>query len=177
MESKILSKIGIDPAIIFIVMLVLLIAALAVAICAMLNYKRLKSSYNSFMRGKDGKTMEGSILDMMDEFDELSSTVRKNCQSIQNIHKDMLDSYQKVGILKYDAFHEMGGKLSFAITLLDGNNNGYILNSVHSREGCYNYVKEIVKGESYIELSEEETESLERAIYEETFGFDLEDVK
>ena len=73
------------------------------------------------------------------------------------------------------AFHEMGGKLSFAITLLDGNNNGFILNSVHSREGCYNYVKEIVKGESYIELSEEETESLERAIYQETLGFDLDD--
>ena len=71
----------------------------------------------------------------------------------------------------------MGGNLSFAITLLDGNNNGWILNSVHNREGCYNYVKEIVKGESYIELSEEETESLERAIYQETLGFDLENMK
>lgn len=177
MESKILSKIGIDPAIILIIMLIILIAALAIAICAVMNYKRLKATYSSFMRGKDGKTMEDSILDLMDEFDDLSATVRKNCQSIQNIHTDMLDSYQKVGILKYDAFHEMGGKLSFAITILDGNNNGFILNSVHSREGCYNYVKEIVKGESYIELSEEETESLERAIYEETFGFDLENMK
>lgn len=177
MESKILSKIGIDPAIILIIMLIILIAALGIAICAVMNYKRLKATYSSFMRGKDGKTMEDSILDLMDEFDDLSATVRKNCQSIQNIHTDMLDSYQKVGILKYDAFHEMGGKLSFAITILDGNNNGFILNSVHSREGCYNYVKEIVKGESYIELSEEETESLERAIYEETFGFDLENMK
>lgn len=177
MESKILNKIGIDPAIILIIMLLLLIVTMVIAICAVMNYKRLKVSYTSFMRGKDGKTMEESILDMMDEFDDLSAIVKKNCQSIQNIHTDMLDSYQKVGILKYDAFHEMGGKLSFAITILDGNNNGFILNSVHSREGCYNYVKEIVKGESYIELSEEETESLERAIYEETFGFDLENMK
>ena len=175
MESKILKSIGIDPAIILIVMAVLLIAALVIAICATMNYRRLKASYAAFMRGKDGKTMEESILDLMDEFDELSDTVRKNSLTIQKILKDMLDSYQKVGILKYDAFHEMGGKLSFAITLLDGNNNGFILNSVHSREGCYNYVKEIVKGESYIELSEEETESLERAIYQETLGFDLED--
>lgn len=73
-------------------------------------------------------------------------------------------SYQKVGIVKYDAFHEMGGKLSFALTMLDNKNNGFIINSMHSREGCYMYIKEIVAGESYIELGEEEAESLEKAI-------------
>ena len=85
----------------------------------------------------------------------------------------MAGSYQKVGIVKYDAFNEMGGKLSFALTLLDGNDSGYIINAMHSREGCYLYIKEIVKGESYIELAEEEAESLERAIYEETYGLDV----
>ena len=89
----------------------------------------------------------------------------------------MKDDLQKVGILRYDAFNEMGGNLSFALTLLDGNNNGCIINSMHSREGCYNYIKEIVKGESYIELSEEESESLSRAIYRETMGLDIESMK
>ena len=76
-----------------------------------------------------------------------------------------------------DAFNEMGGNLSFALTLLDGENSGFIINSMHSREGCYNYIKEIVKGASYIELSEEEAESLERAIYQETLGLDIENMK
>ena len=89
----------------------------------------------------------------------------------------MLSNFQKVGILKYNAFQEMGGKLSFALTLLDGNNTGYIINSMHSREGCYNYIKEIVKGASYIELSEEEAESLHRAMYQETLGLDIENMK
>ena len=48
---------------------------------------------------------------------------------------------------------------------------------MHSREGCYNYIKEIVKGESYIELSEEEAESLDRAIYQELAGLDLGNMK
>ena len=48
---------------------------------------------------------------------------------------------------------------------------------MHSREGCYNYIKEIVKGESYIELSEEEAESLDKAIFQETPGLDLESMK
>ena len=72
----------------------------------------------------------------------------------------MEKSYQKVGIVKYDAFNEMGGKLSFALAMLDNNNTGWILNAMHSREGCYTYVKEIVKGESYIELAEEEAAAL-----------------
>ena len=97
----------------------------------------------------------------------------KNRTSIRKINEEMLSNFQKIGILKYDAFQEMGGKLSFVLTLLDGNNSGYIINSMHSREGCYNYIKEIVKGESYIELSEEETESLERAIYQEMFDFEV----
>jgi len=63
------------------------------------------------------------------------------------------------------------------MAMLDDKNSGYILTSVHTREGCYTYIKEIIKGESYIELSEEESESLERAIFRETLGMDLENKK
>ena len=129
------------------------------------------------MKGKDGKTLEDSIFERFDELDELTKMTLNNRQEIRTLQNDFMDALQKVGIVKYDAFNEMGGNLSFALTLLDGNNNGYIINSMHSREGCYNYVKEIVKGESYIELSEEESESLERAIYQETLGLDLENMK
>lgn len=66
--------------------------------------------------------------------------------------------------MKYDAFREMSGKLSYALALLDKNNNGFMVNSMYSREGCYSYVKEIIKGESYITLSEEEQEALKMAI-------------
>ena len=58
----------------------------------------------------------------------------------------------------------MGGKLSFALALLDKNNNGFVLNAMHSREGCYTYIKEIVNGESYIVLAEEEKNALNIAL-------------
>ncbi len=60
----------------------------------------------------------------------------------------MEGSYQKVGIVKYNAFQEMGGQLSFALTLLDENDNGWLLILMHIQEECYLYIKEIVKGES-----------------------------
>lgn len=177
MESKILAAIGIDPAIILIVMFILIIVLFIMLMNVSLKYERLRYSYQSFMRGRDVKNMEDAILDKFDELDEISEVSSRIRQENIKLREDILDCYQKVGILRYDAFNEMGGKLSFVLTLLDGNNNGFILNSMHSREGCYNYIKEIVKGESYIELSEEETESLERAIYQETLGLDLENMK
>lgn len=177
MESKILQAIGIDPAIILIVMLILIVVLFCMVISVNLKYGRLKSSYSSFMRGKDGKNLEESIFEKFDELDEIAQVSLKNRQDIKKIREDILEDFQKVGILRYDAFNEMGGNLSFALTLLDGNNSGFILNSMHSREGCYNYIKEIVKGESYIELSEEEAESLERAIFQETLGIDLKNMK
>lgn len=177
MESKILETLGIDAGILILALFVLVVVLFLLVISVNMKYTRLKSSYNSFMRGKDGRTLEDSIFERFEELDRLTEATLKNRQAIRTINEKMLSNFQKVGILKYDAFHEMGGKLSFALTLLDGNNSGYIINSMHSREGCYNYIKEIVKGESYIELSEEEAESLERAIFQETLGFDLENMK
>ena len=177
MESKILEIIGIDPGIILIVMAILIIVLFVIAISANMKYTRLKMSYNSFMKGKDGKNLEDSIFERFDELDELTKIALKNRKEIRTLQGDIMGTIQKVGITRYDAFNEMGGNLSFALTLLDGNNNGYIINSMHSREGCYNYIKEIVKGESYIELSGEESESLERAIYQETYGLGLENIK
>ncbi len=75
----------------------------------------------------------------------------------------------KYGIVKYDAFDDVGGKLSFVLSMLDQNNTGFVLNAIHSRENCFLYIKEIVKGESYIMLSEEEVEALRRAV---TYGSD-----
>lgn len=176
MESKILAAIGIDPAYIFIVLIILIVILFMLVLRVNMKYKRLKSSYSSFMRGKDGKNLERSILEKFDELDEVEASVKKNTSDIKELFHDVKTNYQKVGLVRYDAFHEMGGNLSFAITLLDGNNSGFILNAMHSREGCYTYVKEIVRGESYIELAEEEAQSLEKAIYQEVYDPDVQSI-
>ena len=80
------------------------------------------------------------------------------------IKKNMNVMFSKYGVEKYDAFDDVGGKLSFALALLDKNNTGLILNAVHSRDNCFLYLKEIVKGESYVVLSQEEVEALRKAV-------------
>ncbi|HIZ82022.1 MAG TPA: DUF4446 family protein, partial [Candidatus Mediterraneibacter pullistercoris] len=126
-------------------------------------------------RGRNGKNLEKTIFKKFEELEELSETVKGNGEEIKKILKKMEGHYQKAGIVKYDAFHEMGGNLSFALAMLDANDNGWIFNAMHSREGCYTYIKEIVKGESYIELSEEEQQCLEKTIYQEEY--DIKDMK
>ena len=71
-----------------------------------------------------------------------------------------------MGLIKYDAFSQMGGQLSFSLALLDENNNGFIINSVHSTDGCYSYTKEIKNGECAIALGKEEEEALAIAMGE-----------
>lgn len=160
-----LAMLGIDPAYLFIFLFALIIILFILNIRVNMKYNRLKRSYTSFMRGKDGKTLERSILDKFDEFDEVSKVVRKNSADIKTLFQEMKGNYQKAGIVKYDAFNEMGGNLSFSLALLDGNNSGWVINSMHTRDGCYTYVKEIVRGESYIELAEEEVQALEQAMF------------
>ena len=169
MENTILGNIGLDPVYLIILLILIQVLLFVMLISVNMKYNRLKTSYSSFMKGKDGKNLEESMLTRFSELDEIAEIAKKNQLDIQDIYKKMKLHYQKIGIVKYDAFHEMGGNLSFALTMLDENDNGWILNAMHSREGCYTYIKEVVKGQSYIELAEEESESLERAIFQEAY--------
>ncbi|MCI6533679.1 DUF4446 family protein [Lachnospiraceae bacterium HCP28S3_F9] len=176
MESKILKALGIDPAFILIFLLILIIVLFVLYVNVTLKYNRLKSSYNTFMKGKDGKTLEESMKERVEEIESILKVTKQNRMEIKEINKKLDRNYQKVGIVKYDAFNEMGGKLSFALAMLDGNNSGWVINAMHSREGCYTYVKEILKGESYVELAEEEAEALDKAIFE-NYDMDIKDIK
>ena len=176
MESKILKALGIDPAFILIFLLILIIVLFVLYVNVTLKYNRLKSSYNTFMKGKDGKTLEESMKERVEEIESILKVTKQNRMEIKEINKKLDRNYQKVGIVKYDAFNEMGGKLSFALAMLYGNNSGWVINAMHSREGCYTYVKEILKGESYVELAEEEAEALDKAIFE-NYDMDIKDIK
>ena len=108
MESKLLETIGIDPGIILIVMCLFIIVLFFIAISTSMKYNRLKASYVAFMRGKDGKTLEDSIFEKFSELDNMSETVEKNNKDIRELNKKVRGNYQKMGIVKYDAFNEMG---------------------------------------------------------------------
>lgn len=97
----------------FVVILLIILLVNAVQI------HKLKKKYKMFMDGKNAKTLEESIMSRMDQMDYLISSNKKNENDIQTIYKNLKSTFQKVGLVKYDAFQEMGGKLSFSLALLN----------------------------------------------------------
>lgn len=115
------------------------------------------------MSGKKGADLEKVIKIRFKEMDQVKANAKRVTREHKEIKTRLNGCYCKMGLVKYDAFNEMAGKLSFALALLNEDNSGIVLNSIHSREGCHTYAKEIIKNESYIPLSEEEKEAIKRA--------------
>lgn len=165
--NNILNILGIDSmvlAIILMVMAALLLILLILVIVMLVKHARLKKRLAKFTVGRNGTSLEKDIFALIDETNKLKATTERQKKEIRDLYKRLETTFQKIGLVKYDAFQQMGGKLSFSLALLDENNNGFILNSVHSTEGCYSYTKEINAGVSALTLGKEEEEALRVAM-------------
>lgn len=159
---------GFDSDYVIIGLVVLVIILLIVTITNSVRMKNLKKNYKIFMSGNSAKNLEDTLIKRLEQIDFLLDANAANEKNVKILSKKMNQTYQKMGLIKYDALNEMGGKLSFSLAMLDEKNDGYIINAMHTREGCYTYIKEIVDGNSIIVLSEEEQKALNRAMGKET---------
>ena len=167
MNNSFLNSLGLgtlDIGVVILVLCILIVILLVINITNICSINKLKKKYHKFMTGKNAKSLENEIIALFEDNKFIKSSIDKNKKDIRTLYKNMESTFQKIGIIKYDAFNQMGGKLSFCLALLDENNNGFILNSVHSAEGCYSYTKEIINGESNISLGEEEKQALLKAM-------------
>ena len=145
---------GFDSDYIIIGLTAVVLILFIMIIVNIVQMKKLKKNYKIFMSGNSAKNLEDTLIKRLDQIDLLIEANEENEQHIQLLFGKMKRTYQKMGLIKYDAFHEMGGKLSFSLAMLDEKDNGFIINAMHTREGCYTYIKEIVDGNSIIVLSE-----------------------
>ena len=133
---------------------------------AIVSYNTNKS-YNKFMRklgnGVNLDTMIRGYIREVEEVKEEEDRINKRCNEIE---KNMEKCLQKVGIVRYNAFSETGGSLSFALALLDFENSGFVINGVYSRDNTTTtYAKPVVNGKSKYTLVKEEEEALEIALH------------
>ena len=154
---------GIDAAYILMGMAAVLLIHLVLIIVALCKLKKLNRKFDRFMRGKDAESLEDTILSCIEKNEQIDQMNQLLREDIIGLRKNQRITYQKMGMVKYNAFREMSGDLSYALALLDQEENGFIINSVYAKEGGYSYIKEIIKGESSILLSEEEKAALEKA--------------
>ena len=127
-------------------------------------YHRLSRRYDFFMRGKDAETLENYIMNLEKHVVRLEDENEANKNSIKAITKNNRTAFQKIGLVRYNAFAGLGGNMSFALAILDYTNSGFVINSVHSQDGCYSYIKDVQAGTTEVELGAEEKLALERAL-------------
>lgn len=162
--SDMFDNLGIDPVIIIVILLLLVVILLVNVISSNMRLSRLERKYRLFMKGNDAQSLEKVFVRKFAQIDRLYEAKEDHEHDLNFIKRNLSMVYSKYGVEKYDAFDDVGGKLSFALAMLDKENSGLILNAVHSRDNCFLYLKEIVKGESYVMLSQEEVEALRKAV-------------
>jgi len=112
---------------------------------------------------KKGKKEPENLKEVLAQFKDLENNFEKLSEELESLKKESKFSVQKIGIVRFNPFSEVGGDQSFSIALLDGNDNGIVITSLYSREGNRVYGKPIKAGLSEYSLSEEEKQAIEKA--------------
>ena len=125
---------------------------------------RLYRKYKYFMMGEDGGSIEMKLSTEVRELRDMVESSQGMLHQQELLATMQLKSFQKIGLVRYDAFDETGDKLSFSLTLLDGKNNGVVLSSLAGHDASRIYAKAVTGGECREALSSEEAESISMAL-------------
>ena len=161
--QNIINTIGFEN--IILILIIINIILLFGFFISIVKISKLNKKYKEFMQklGK-GKNIEEDLENYMYRVERVEKQNGEIRTYIENIDKDLKNCIQKIGMVRYSAFKDTGSDLSFALALLDENNNGVVLNGIYSREMSNIYAKPIKEGKSTYTLSEEEQEALKKAI-------------
>lgn len=161
--EEIINTIGMNNIIIISIVInfVLLIAFLV----TVAKVSKLNKKYKEFMQKLgNGKNIEEDLENYMYRVDRVEKQNGEINGIIKGMNKNLEKCVQKIGIVRYNAFKDVGSDLSFTLAMLDENNDGVVLNGIYSREMSNIYAKPVEKGKSTYTLSEEEQEAIKKAL-------------
>lgn len=152
---------------ILIGMAVVMLLLFIIIIVLFKSIGQLEKRYRRLMRGASGKNIEDILTKRLNEIDATNESCEKALQHNEELEEKIKGCVQKVAIMRYKAFENVGSDLSFSIAILDGNNDGIILTGIYGREESTTYAKPVDKGISRYDLSEEEITVLNEAVNKE----------
>lgn len=155
---------GLNIQLVVIILLLLIIILFIGLIVTFNKMQTLARKYYTLTSGKNAKDLESIMLTRFKEMDKVKSRMKRFTEDHKGFKGHLDTCYNKMGLVKYDAFDNMAGELSYSLALLNADNSGFVVTSMHSKQGCYSYAKEIIKGESYLALSKEEKAAIGKAL-------------
>ena len=136
----------------------------AIVLLFIFRIKNLEDKYYSFIAKFDGNR---SIEEVMNNYMKMVNNVNEDNKIIKanalNIERQLNMCVQNIGLVRYDAFDDVGSELSFAIAMLDNEDNGFVINSIYGRTSSNVYAKTIENGTSKVTLSDEEIKAVNKA--------------
>lgn len=125
---------------------------------------KAKKRNQVFFAGKNAKNLEEIILRQIQKSKDLEEAIIYLKNTDQKILDQLSFAVQKVGVVRFNPFGDVGGNQSFAVALLDNHDSGVMILSLYSRGGVRIYGKAIQDGKSEYKLSGEEEEALHKAM-------------
>lgn len=135
-------------------------AALAAALFTLWQQKSLNRLRRTFFAGRTGSDLESVLLDLAHQLQSAREEQRITEQNLANLRHSFSFAVQKVGIVKFNPFGDGGGNFSFCLALLDGNNSGVVVTSMHGRQQNRIYSKNISLGTCEQALTDEEKKAI-----------------
>lgn len=124
---------------------------------------RMIRRYRRWMAGTDGADLEEALGRFVEEAHQAAETVSEMQSSTREMGRTLQHSMQWMGLVRYNPFRDTGGNQSFALAILNGDGDGVVISSLHTRDSTRLYAKPLIHWESPHPLTEEETEAIERA--------------
>jgi len=124
---------------------------------------RIKIKYNRFMNGLSDRNIEQLLESCLDSVNSVNAKNRDIELKINDLERNIIQCIQKVGIVRFNAFENVGSDLSFSIALLDNNDSGVVISGIYARDSSSTYAKPIVSGKSSYSLSAEEIQAIDIA--------------
>ena len=133
-------------------------------IILIVNNIKMNKKYKRFIKKLgSSRNIEEDLESFMYKVENVEKKNTEISNLFDNLQEDLSKCVQKIGIIRYSAFRDSGSDLSFAVALLDENDNGVVFNGIYSSEMSNIYAKPIESGNSKYTLSEEEIEAIKRA--------------
>ncbi len=153
-----------DPQIGVLVVGVIAVVALLLAVVLAWRTGRMKRQY-SVLSAADGRASFVEVVSRKaEEVEALRADVAALAADLRGTQRELQQAVRHVGIVRYDAFGDMGGRMSFSAALIDDHGNGFVLSTIHARSESRSYVKEIRGGMAEVHLSPEESAAVADAV-------------
>ena len=123
---------------------------------------KIKGRIDIFFKNGD-KDIESLLTNQLKRLDKQEKSTEKILEEILRLNNFSQKSFQKLGLVRFNPFKNIGGDQSFSVALLDLDDNGFVISSIYGQDGNRIYAKPIADSKSEYVLSDEEKEAINKA--------------